>query len=207
MDNNLGRQGTVDYIARLLSFSIRDNAAEVAERLVDKFGSIDAMITAREDELLAIEGMTSGVLMLLKVASAVTSRRITDQFVFGKVCTETEITDYLVGVYCGVSVETVYMVIIDAMGRVSSIEYMGEGTVGASDVYPRKLLEVAVKQRASAVILAHNHPRGRGFASKEDVYSTQRLERLFGNAGIELRAHYIVSGRDVGKVELSNENG
>lgn len=206
MDNKLGVCGTIDYLARLLAFSIRGNTEQIAERLVERFGSIDLMVSAREEELSLIEGMTPGAIALLKIASAVTSRRITDEFVFGRVCTEAEITDYLVGLYLGVTVETVYMLIFDEMGRVTSLEYMGEGTVGASDVYPRKLLEAAIKQRASAVILAHNHPRGHGKPSKEDVCATERLVRLFKNAGIDFLAHYIISERDVGKVVLSEED-
>ncbi len=203
MDKDFGFRGAVDYLARLLKFAIRDNAEEVAQGLVQKYGRIDLIASAREDDLLLVPGMTRAAVTLLKITSAVTSRRITDSFNFGRVHSEIEITDYLVGLYHGVAVETVYMLILDGAGRTVSLKYMGEGTVGASDVYPRRLLEAAVKSRAAAVILAHNHPRGDGRPSKDDVYSTKKLTRLFASAGIELRDHYIVSERDVGKVELT----
>ena len=205
MNKKLATQGAVDYLEGLLSFVIRNDAHAVAECLVNKYGTIDLIVSARDEDLLSIPGMTRSALLLLKVTSALTSRRITESVEFGRAWTEAEIIDYLIGLYHGVSVETVYMLIIDRADRVVACEYMGEGTVSASDVYPRRLLETAVKNRASAVILAHNHPRGLGKPSKDDLQSTQKLDRLFKNTGIELRRHYIVSERDVGHVELLEE--
>lgn len=205
MNKKLGIQGAVDYLSRLLSFAVRDDAKALAARLVEKYGTIDLVASAGERELLSIPGMTRSAVLLLKVTSALTSRRITDSVEFGKQWTEAELTDFLIGLYHGVSVETVYMFILDSADRVICCEYMGEGTVAASDVYPRRLLETAIKAGASAVILAHNHPRGLGKPSKDDITSTQKLDRLFRNAGVELRTHYIVSERDVGRVELPED--
>ena len=203
MNNMFGKEGTVRYVSRLLSFAINLNTEDVARNLVERFGSIDRITSATEGELLSVDGMTRGAVTLLKITSAVTSRRITDSLELGKPHTEQEIKDYLVGLYHGASVETVYMLLLDGEGCIFSVEYMGEGTVAASDVYPRKLLETAIRRRASAVILAHNHPRGAGTPSMDDVRSTEKLFRLFRNAGVELCAHYIVSGRECGSVDLS----
>ncbi len=202
MYNDFGTDLTVEYLTRLLSFVLHDGAEQTAARLVEKYGRLDLLASARREDLIEIEGMTESAVNLLTVNVALTSRRITDGFEFGIKHTDGEIADYFIGLYYGAAVETVYMLILDKRGRVMSLEYMGEGTVGASDVYPRKLLETAVRNRAAAVIIAHNHPRGRGIPSDDDKYTTERLMRLFGNAGIELLAHYVVSEREVSKVEL-----
>ncbi|MBR3681442.1 MAG: hypothetical protein IKL79_05515 [Clostridia bacterium] len=203
MNNLFGMESTAAYLERLLSFAIRKDAMGVARRLLDRFVRLDFILSARDGELLEIEGMTPSAVNLLKITAALTSRRITDAFELGKEHTDAEISDFFVGLYTGASVETIYMLVLDGQSRITSVEYFGEGTVGASDVYPRRLLEAAVKRRAAAVILAHNHPRGEGAPSKEDNYATEKLFNLFRNAGIELRAHYIVSERAVSTVNLS----
>ena len=204
--SNLARIGAVRYLERLLSFVLRDSAGAVAEGLVSRFGSIDLVASATPEELCEVEGVNDKVALFLKVSGALTSRRLTEGFEFGRPHTDDEIEDFLVGVYYGSSVETVYMLLIDKEGRVTALEHMGEGTVGASDVYPRRLLEAAIRGDARAVILAHNHPHGHGIASKDDAAATKRLAALFFSAGIELRSHYVISGREIGRVTLGEEN-
>jgi DNA repair protein RadC len=93
------------------------------------------------------------------------------------------------------------MLIRDEKKRITAVENMGEGTVGASEVYPRKLLEVAIKNKAKSIILAHNHPHGGPTASDDDIEGTKRLKAIFSKAGIELAVHYVVSGRAIKVVE------
>ena len=205
MNKSLSVRGTVSYLARLLNFAIRDGADEVAARLVEKYGTLDILASVGAHALLSVEGLTPSAINLLKITAALTARRVTDGFAVGKKHTEFEIKDYLSGLYHGTEVETVYLILLDGEGRTISTEYMGEGTVGASDVYPRRLLEAAIKRGASGVILAHNHPRGNGRPSIEDVNSTERLTRLFESAGISLVAHYVVSGRVVDRITLTSE--
>ena len=203
--SELAKCGAIAYIARLLSFVPLADAVPVAERLVAKFGNVDAVVGATVAELMAIDGMTEPAAMLLCVTGALASRRMTEDFRLGVAHTEEEIVDYLIGLYIGSSQETVYMLIFDKDRRVTAVEHMGEGTVGASEVYPRKLLEIAVKSKAASVILAHNHPRGGATASDDDIVATRQLSSLFFSAGIELAAHYVVAGRDIEPVNINEE--
>ena len=77
-------------------------------------------------------------------------------------------------------------------------DLVGEGTVSTSDVYPRRLIETAIRAKAKSVILSHNHPMGAVTPSKEDVYSMRRFADLFNSAGIRLAAHYIVADGEIG---------
>ena len=202
----LGKNSATAYIARLLSFlpDVEEPIA-VAERLVARFGNVDAVVGAGVEELWEIDGLSDSAAALLRSTGALASRRVTEDFELGVEHTEEEICEHLIGLYIAVPQETVYMLVCDDENRIIAVENMGEGTVGASEVYPRKLLEVAIKNRAKSIILAHNHPHGGPTASDDDIEGTKRLISLFANAGIVLKVHYIVSGRNIKAVETEEK--
>jgi len=192
-----GENGDFHYLRALLSFSYRTDPDPIAESLVRKYGSIDRAASAPIEELSAMPEMNQNAIMLLKLTAALNSRRVTDSVKPGDVLSEEELKRYLVALYLGISVETVYLLLFDREGRLISTEYMGEGTVSGSDVYPRRLLECAVRHSAARVILVHNHPRGSADPSRIDVNATSNLKAIFRNVGIDLSHHYIVSDRKV----------
>ena len=74
-------------------------------------------------------------------------------------------------------------------------QLLGEGTVNASEVMPRKAIEAAVRVSASGVAIAHNHPFGTPDPSADDLSITQSFAALFGSCEIELREHFVIAGQ------------
>ena len=133
------------YLSQVLAFAIpKDVCRDTARRLLERFGSLDLVCSATVSELESVEGVTRNAALLLRLCAALSSRRVTDAFELGKAHTAEEISRYFVALFMGLSVETVYMMLLDGRGRVTGVEYMGEGTVSISDVYPRRLVERAV---------------------------------------------------------------
>ena len=91
--------------------------------------------------------------------------------------------------------------LLDDKGRVKSFEFVCEGTVNATSILPRKLLEVMIKRNARDAILAHNHPYGVATPSAEDVDTTVRIASLLKSADRRLIAHYIVAGNECCKID------
>jgi len=92
--------------------------------------------------------------------------------------------------------ETVYALLLDARKRPIHCAAISRGTVDAAEVNARRLAELALQYRASAVILAHNHRSGVALPSVEDETSTARLARALDLLGVELSDHIIVAGND-----------
>lgn len=183
------------YLSGVLSYSTVRNAPEVARRLLGLYGSLDAVLARDYDELADLAGTSAAT--LLKLMAYVSSRRVYDEFKFGRCYSDTEIIDLLLAVMTGLSRETVYMVSLDKRGAVIACDMIGEGTVNASDVYPRRLVERAVKRGAASVFLAHNHPSGTAEPSSDDMHATARVFGTFRASGIKLRAHAVVASRAV----------
>jgi DNA repair protein RadC len=67
------------------------------------------------------------------------------------------------------------------------------GTIDETPVYPREVIEMALTHRATALILAHNHPSGRLQPSPEDIQITDKLVAACSLVGIRILDHVIVS--------------
>jgi DNA repair protein RadC len=70
---------------------------------------------------------------------------------------------------------------------------VSQGTQTASLVHPREVFQIAVREGACAVIVAHNHPSGNPAPSIEDRTITKRLAEAGALLGIKLLDHVIVS--------------
>ena len=71
------------------------------------------------------------------------------------------------------------------------------GALDASIAHPREILKSPILSNAASVLLFHNHPSGNLSPSKEDVRITDRLQKVFDLAGIDLLDHIIVGSGDL----------
>ena len=187
---------------KLLAFSIgKEKSRECTERLLDRYGSLATVFSEREDEICRVGGVNINTALLIKLIAYTHSRRLIENFEFGKEHSEIEIREFISALFLGLSVETVYAILLDDSGRVISAEHIGEGTVNTSDVVPRKILEYANRRKSKRIILAHNHPKGSKAPSRDDIMTTGRLYTLFAGVGIRLQAHYIVADGEVERIE------
>lgn len=67
------------------------------------------------------------------------------------------------------------------------------GTVNAVIAHPREIFAGAIEDRASSIIVAHNHPSGDPTPSGQDIAATEQLMKAGEILGIELVEHLIVA--------------
>lgn len=189
-------------LEKALAFSIgEEKSKKCVESLLKRYGSISTVISENEEEICRVGGVNMNTSLLIKLIAYTHSRRVTDKFSFGREYNELELQALLSALFLGASIETVYAILIDKDGKVISTEFISEGTVNASDIIPRKILECANKKKAKGIILAHNHPKGSTAPSKEDIMTTGRLFNLFSSVGVRLVAHYIIADGEVGRID------
>jgi DNA repair protein RadC len=91
-------------------------------------------------------------------------------------------------------VEGLYAIALNSCGDLLGIIRHSEGTVDRSSVYPRELVSfLLVETNATGLILAHNHPGGRGEPSPEDLALTSRLKEIVTPLGVRLLDHFLYS--------------
>lgn len=103
-----------------------------------------------------------------------------------------QVFDHYAQKFSGIRKEHFYCLLLDARNRYLRDERVSEGTLTASLVHPREAFRAAVREAASAVIFAHNHPSGDPSPSKEDVELTRRLWEAGKIIGIRVLDHVIV---------------
>lgn len=85
---------------------------------------------------------------------------------------------------------------LDSRRRLVCSETISVGTVDSSLVHPREVFRTAIKETASAVLVAHNHPSGDPEPSAEDLALTARLDRAGRLLGIPLVDHLVIGSHD-----------
>jgi DNA repair protein RadC len=80
---------------------------------------------------------------------------------------------------------------LNGAGEVISTRVVSIGLVNKTQVHPREVFADPITDRASAVILAHNHPAGDLRPSKEDLQVTEQLVQAGATLGITVFDHII----------------
>jgi len=88
--------------------------------------------------------------------------------------------------------ECLILLILDSKNRIIADEMMSLGTVNSSIADPREIFLTAIKKNGVAIILIHNHPSGDPTPSREDILTTDRIEKAGKLLGIELNDHIII---------------
>ena len=75
-------------------------------------------------------------------------------------------------------------------------DMVGEGSVNSASVPIRRVVEMALANNATSVVIGHNHPSGFAVPSEEDIRTTYRLAMALQAVEIQLVDHVVVADRD-----------
>lgn len=175
----------------------RQDTNALAHRLMERFGSLDAVLDATVEELTAVEGMGPSAAALLKLVLGVGRRYQICKNEPGKILSSTvAVGQYLVPRFLGQRDETVLLLCLDAKMKLLCCREVGQGDVSCARLNLRRVMETALGQNAAAVILAHNHISGIALPSPEDLNTTAQVYQLLRQVNVVLQDHIIVAGDD-----------
>ena len=150
----------------------------MAHALLERFGSFSAVLEANEQELLAVPGIGENAVTLLRLIPEVSRRYLLDKTPSNEPIDSAEAAGhYFIPRFMYETEEIVYALLLDARKRPIHCAAISRGTVDAAEVNARRLAELALQYRASAVILAHNHRSGVALPSVEDADLGDRSHR------------------------------
>jgi DNA repair protein RadC len=104
---------------------------------------------------------------------------------------------YIVGLFKELRVERLHAIYLDAAGCYLSDGPLSEGGGERVAGTLRMLVARAFNLDAAAVVLAHNHPSGAAYPSREDVSATARLASSLSELELRLQDHLIVAGTTI----------
>jgi DNA repair protein RadC len=191
-----GLVGLQDYEALelFLTYAIpRGDVKPLAKTLIARFGGLKAVFDAEIAELEGIQGVKCHTAILLKLAKELAGAYLKEQArERSQISCTQELYDYCLMVMGGLKDEQFRVIYLDAQNRIIDSELIEEGIVNQAVVYPRKVIERALKKKASALILAHNHPSGYVRPSDADVRLTKSVQETARLLDILVHDHIIV---------------
>lgn len=88
--------------------------------------------------------------------------------------------------------EHLVMMSLNTKNEVVGLHTIHIGSVNASIVHPREILQQAILNNATSFMIFHNHPSGDPSPSREDIDVTKRLAEAGTIIGIQLLDHIII---------------
>lgn len=188
----------VQVLELLLFFCIpRRDTNEIAHALLNRFGSVARVMDASEEELMQVPGIGKNAATFLHLVKQTGRFYQVDSARKGAVMSDLEDCGaFLLPYFIGRQKETVFLLCLNANCNVISCREVGEGDINAAAISPRRVVEIALAEKASSVVLAHNHPSGVAIPSHEDVVVTQRLAAALSAVDVVLIDHLIVADDD-----------
>ena len=188
----------VQVLELLLFYSIpRRDTNEIAHALLDRFGSVSRVMDASVEELTAVPGVGKNTAVFLHLAKQAGRYYQVDSTRKGKVMKDIDDCGaYLLPYFIGRQKEIVFLLCLNANCNVISCRVVGEGELNSATISPRRVVEIALAEKSSTVVLAHNHPSGVALPSHEDVLVTQRLAAALAAVEVTLFDHLIVADDD-----------
>lgn len=188
----------VQALELLLFYCIpRKDTNELAHALIDRFGSVSRVMDASIPELMKVPGIGESTATFLHLVKAAGRYYQVDSSNKGIQMKDVEeCGKYMMPYFFGRQVETVFLLCLNANCNVISCRMVGEGELNSAIISPRSIVEIALAEKASTVVLAHNHPSGIALPSQEDVMATNRLAAALATVDVALFDHLIFAEND-----------
>lgn len=185
-----------EMLELIMQYAIpRRDTNALGHRLLDTFGSLDAVFAADPKELETVPGMGAYSATLIHLVHALFAQ--VQRASLGErplLNTFGHAGRYMVPLLHGHAYEAMYCVCVDKQFRLLYPALVGKGTLDEAVIYPRLVVEAALRHRAAGVYLAHNHPGGSLAFSQADLEITRRIEEALLPIGVDLHDHFIVAG-------------
>ena len=182
----------------LLYYAIpRRDTNPIAHALMERYGSLSAVLAAPVEDLKKVEGVGESAAILLKLAPQLYRKaKMSDAEQETILSSVERVGAYLLERFAGEKNEVVYQLCLDRKGKLLVCKKLGEGGVTSADLDIRRLVENALLTGASSVVLAHNHPSGVALPSRDDYAATDRAKTALAVVGVALTDHIIVADGD-----------
>lgn len=192
-----GGESLADYeVLECLLFGAkpRGDVKPLAKALIERFGSLGAVLTAAPHDLQKVTGMGEASAAALKIAAEAGRRLAREEVIDRPVLSS---WDKLLK-YCRTAlghekVERFHLLFLDRKNVLIADEVQQRGTVDHTPVYPREVVKRALELSASALIMVHNHPSGDPTPSRADIAMTQEVKEAAEKLGIAVHDHVIIS--------------
>jgi len=158
-----GLSGLADYevVELLLTLAIpRSDVKQPAKRLLQRFGTPRGILDAPLEEIREVEGIGAVTPIALQIIRAAATLYLQQTAEGSEVLSDPAHIAAFWRMRIGRLPNEIFQVAyLDSGCHLlrNGVETIEEGTIDRAAVYPRRVIEAAIKRGAAALVLAHNH--------------------------------------------------
>ncbi len=173
----------------------RENAISLAQRVLNQFGNLGRLVHASVQELCQVPGIGIAKAAQIKAALELGRRAVLMTNADRPQVTSPSDAAALFASRLTTDLQEHLLVMsLDTRHRLVRIVDVYKGTVNAANIRMAEVFREAIRDNATAVIIAHNHPSGDLAPSPQDVRFTEDAIRAGKMLDIQVLDHLVISG-------------
>lgn len=165
----------------------------IAYNLINHFGSLENVLNADVSELIQVDGIQEHSAILLTLFRNV-HRRLNQQKADVQYRTFEQLMDFALMKLKDYQTETVLIVTFDNAKSIINTHILTGGEVNSAVLNKKDVAQFVIRDNASSVVVAHNHPSGSAVPSAADIDATISLSQFLRQINIALLDHIVVGG-------------
>jgi DNA repair protein RadC len=184
--------------AELIAILIRvgfkgTNAVELGRQLLNRFGTLRAMVEAPVLDLLSIKGLKGAKVAQLMAAIEIARRVVMPAKTKSLTIKNTKsAAEYLRERLRGLAEEQFRVLYLNRRNALLEDVLISQGIVETAKISVRKILSHTLRLNALGIIAAHNHPSGAAEPSEADRLMMQDLITVMRPLGVKILDHVVV---------------
>lgn len=169
-----------------------ESVTELSNRILKRIGGVKNLKNMTINTLTQIEGIKLGKASSILASFELAKRALKNDEPI-KFKNTIDMYNYIKNDFLYELQEKFIILLFDKQFKLIKKCEVFKGTIDAVNVYPREIFKEALKENASFIVLAHNHPGGEVMPSIQDDEITKILVKNGQLIGIKVIDHLIVT--------------
>ena len=169
-----------------------ESVTELSNRILKRIGGVKNLKNMTINTLTQIEGIKLGKASSILASFELAKRALKNDEPI-KFKNTIDMYNYIKNDFLYELQEKFIILLFDKQFKLIKKCEVFKGTIDAVNVYPREIFKEALKENASFIVLAHNHPGGEVMPSIQDDETTKILVKNRQLIGIKVVDHLIVT--------------
>jgi DNA repair protein RadC len=189
-----------ELLAILLRVGVRgENAVQVSQRLLNKFGGVSGLHRASFDLLCSEYGLGTAKAAQIKAALELGARMSRESLEASPTIHSPEqAANLIMYEMSALEQEEMWVLLLDTRNRYLSLEKLYRGSLNSSQIRVGELFKVAIRRNAATIIVSHNHPSGDPTPSPDDIAITRAIVQAGKLLDVDVLDHLVIgNGRYV----------
>jgi DNA repair protein RadC len=181
--------------AELLAVALRINEKESAESLRDLLNEYGSLSRIPAEKIIEIKGLGEGyansVSAITELVSREARRSMPEQITINSPADAAAIVQYEMA---SLDHEELWVILLDTRNHVKKICKIYQGSVNSCQVRVGDIFKAAIRENASAIVVAHNHPSCDPTPSPDDVCVTKAIVQAGKLMDVDTLDHIVIGG-------------